>query len=53
MIALFNSFLNLFEKIFKRCLVATFATVAFPFIMIAFILGLISLEKIKTEEDED
>jgi hypothetical protein len=53
MIQLINSFLNLFEKIFKRCLLACFATVAFPFIMVAFIFGLISLEKIKTKKDEE
>jgi len=53
MIKFINSFLNLFEKIFKRCLFACFATVAFPFIMIAFILGIIGLEKIKTKDDED
>lgn len=53
MINLLNSFLNFFEKIFKRCLVVCFATIAFPFIMLAFILGLIGLEKIKTEDDED
>ena len=53
MIELINSFLNFFEKIFKRCLVACFATIAFPFIMIAFIIGLIGLEKIDTKDDED
>ena len=53
MIKLINSFLNIFEKIFKRCIVVCFATIAFPFIMLAFILGLIGLERIKTKEDED
>jgi hypothetical protein len=51
MIKLINSFLNLFEKIFKRCAVACFATIAFPFIMLAFILGIIGLEKTKDDED--
>lgn len=53
MLNIINNFLNLFERIFKRCLVACFATIAFPFIMIAFILGLIGLEKIETKNDED
>jgi hypothetical protein len=53
MIALFNSFLNFFEKIFKRCIFACLATIAFPFIMIAFIFGIVGLEKIKTKDDED
>jgi hypothetical protein len=53
MIKLINSFLNFFEKIFKRCVLVCFATVAFPFIMIAFIFGIINLQKINTEEDEE
>jgi hypothetical protein len=53
MIALFNSFLNLFEKILKRCVLVCFATIAFPFVMIAFMFGIINLQKINTEEDED
>jgi hypothetical protein len=53
MIALLNSFLNLFERIFKRCLVVCFATIAFPFIMVAFMFGIIGLEKINTKDDED
>jgi hypothetical protein len=53
MIKSINSFLNFFEKIFKRCILACVATIAFPFIMIAFIFGVIGLEKIKQEEDED
>jgi|LakMenEpi03Aug12_release.lakeMendotaPanAssembly.Ray.scaffolds.fasta_scaffold6350870_1 hypothetical protein len=48
-----NNFLNAFEKIFKRFLVVCLATFAFPFIMLAFILGLIGLEKIETKDDED
>lgn len=53
MIKSINSFLNFFEKILKRCILACVATIAFPFIMIAFIFGIIGLEKIKTKEDED
>ena len=53
MIKLINSFLNSFEKILKRCIIVCFATIAFPFIMFAFILGLIGLERIKNEDDED
>jgi hypothetical protein len=53
MISLLNSFLNYFEIILKRCLLVCFATIAFPFIMVAFVFGLINLQKINTEEDED
>jgi hypothetical protein len=53
MINLINNFLNLFEKLFKRFLVVCLATIAFPFIMLAFIFGLIGLEKINTKDDED
>lgn len=52
MIKFINSFLNLFEKIFKRFLLACLATLAFPFLMIGFIFGILNLEKIKTKEDE-
>jgi hypothetical protein len=51
MIKLINSFLNFFEKIFKRCVIACFATIAFPFIILALILGIINLEKTKNDED--
>lgn len=53
MIKLINLFLNFFEKILKRCILVCFATIAFPFIMLAFVFGLIGLEKINTKEDED
>lgn len=53
MINLFNDFLNFFEKIFKRCVVVCLATIAFPFIMLAFLFGILGLEKINIKDDED
>ena len=53
MLSKLNNFLNIFEGFFKRCLVACFATLAFPFIMFAFIIGLIGLEKVESKDDED
>lgn len=53
MIKLINSFLNFFEKVFKRCVFACLITIVFPFIMIAFIFGFIGLEKINIKDDED
>lgn len=48
-----NNFLNSFESFLKRFLVVCLATIAFPFIMLAFVIGLISLEKIEKKDDED
>lgn len=52
MIQLINNFLNAFERFYKRVFFAMILTLAFPFGLLIYIFGFLSLD-IQQKDDED
>jgi hypothetical protein len=52
MLQLINNFLNAFERFYRRVFSAILVTLVFPFLLLVYIFGFLSLD-IQQKDDED